>query len=356
MPLDPATGQYHADPMWRRYQQPPNGIDPSAVLAGLKGMLPQRSPEPVGPPPAAPTAPAPFSMAPELGAPNIPQAESETVSNDDPLTGTRLGWDAPGGKLTGVLEGLQAAGGDDGTKLFGLQNKLKDEFERNLSKGNTPGVFSSGTTPADLSQVNRDIAENPQEQYKAQKLDEAQRQYEARMGGFSGPQQQAQYGRSMEAARTASPVQVAGIQGKSALDVQKAKDEGYESFFDKLAMMGPQAPGTTLQGPGGVRYSSAPTSPGAATVGEKSLEQLTAELNRFEHPAVTDLAMHLTPETERLQHVQDLKTRIAAIQGRTGGRPQGAAPNAAQRYTAPGTRDRINGIPATWNGHQWIED
>lgn len=39
---DPRTGQYHADPKWQRYQQPPQPLSniPRNVLAGLKGLFP----------------------------------------------------------------------------------------------------------------------------------------------------------------------------------------------------------------------------------------------------------------------------------------------------------------------------
>lgn len=302
------------------------------ALNKLKGIIPQSAPpEPAGPPPPSPGVPpwaaptgshAPGEVDPHVGMPNIPYLDdSPAVTNDDPNANIRMQLGAIDPKTTpSVLHGLQAAGMDDVSKTMALQDKLRDDTAMNLSKAKGAGsTFMTGATPEHMRQLDSDLA--PLDQYRAQKQDFADKQYQAGLGGFKSPQDAAAFARMLETKKVTSPSDVAGIQAEGNLKVQEARDKGYEGFFDKLMGMNAAGmpPGLTLRGPGGVGITSAPVSPGASAAAEKSIEQLNKELTALQNPSVFNYANPDMYTGQRDAMIKAKKAELAAAQARATG-------------------------------------
>lgn len=339
-------------------------LDDSAQLNpnGVRQTAPQTRQDgpdaPIAWPPA-PSAPKGFGPPPEPGTPNV-AAGGDVVANDDahPL----LHMD----NTPQVLEGLRAAQGpSDMSKLYGLQTKLHDEIEGNLAKARGAGsAYMTGATPVDVQTLDRDLAESPVTQYQGQKRMAADQQFQAGQQGFGSPQQAAQFGRGLETAKANSPAEVAKINAQGNLDVQNAREKGSDSFFDRLMQMRGAGidPGTVIRGPGGMQFSTAAVSPGAASNAEKSVEQLTKELNALENPSRL-LGIPLQDPTRDTQAlITSKRAELAAALARATGRPVPAqtAPSPAPAPSAggrpAGTRGTVNGVPAIWDGQGWLPE
>lgn len=372
MPYD-AQGKYHADPMWQRYQQPP--ASPLDALRSIRSTLqgdsaklnpngyhqkaPQTAQVATGEPiqwPAAPGAPDSFGPPQEPGMPNLGDPSAGTVANEDPNAGMRAQLNQIDPKTApGVLEGLRAAGPDDTTKLFGLQNKLRDEIAGNLAKAQGAGsTFTTGATPVDLQRMNDDIAESPVTQYQNQTR-------EAENNRFQFGQPAAQFGRAMEQQKANSPVDVARIGAQGQIDVQREREKGSDSFLERMIQMNAAGlnPGTTIKGPGGSQFSTAPISAQASAAAEKSVVQLTKELNALEHPSMFGPIPMENPFGDKASQIAAKKAEIANAMARERGLPPPVASQAAPTSAvarAPGTKGVVNGIPAVWDGNGWLPE
>lgn len=345
-PRNPQPGVYYDQPIrGRSVDAPPRDysnepFDPlgaaKGALAKLKGLMPQRAPappEPAGPPPMAPDAPAWTKQVNQPGTPNVPYLDdSDTVTNDDPNQNIRMQLAGIDPKTTpSVLQGLRSAGGMDESKLMVLNDKLRDDEALNLSNGYSqasllPGDranygFSTGANPEHIRQLSSDLA--PLDQYRGQKLDYAQKQYEAGLGGFKSPQEAAAFGQSLEARKATAPTDVAKIQAQGNVDVQKLKDAGYEDFFIKMmtANAAGMPPGLSIRGPNGIGLTAAPVSPGASAAAGKSVEQLTKELFALENPTRVGPVPMVNPWQDTQRLIAAKRAEIAAAQARVTGQP-----------------------------------
>lgn len=269
--------------------------------------------------PNAPGAPEGFGSPQEPGAPNLGDPSAGTVVNEDPNAGMRAQLGAIDPKTApGVLEGLRAAGPSDTTKLFVLQDKLRDEIAGNLSKAQGAGsTLMTGATPVDLQRLNQDIAESPVTQYQNQSREAANNQFQ-----FGQPA--AQFGRAMEQQKVNSPADVARIGAAGNLAVQNAREAGSDSFLERMMSLnasGLNAPGTIIRGPNGTQFSTSPVAPQAAGVEAKSVAKLTEELRRLEEPSMFNRLNLDNYDGTRERMIASKKADIAAAMARERGLP-----------------------------------
>lgn len=312
------------------------------ILGGLKNLVgssPTELPDTPLTPPQSPPIPAGFQARP-VGDPNIPSFDPSSTQVGDGIEGGAR----PSG-ITGdmknapqVLEGLRSAGGinDPSTKLFGIQSKLRDEIAGNLAKAHGAGrTFMTGATSQDLSDIDRDLAENPVSQYQGQKLETQHRQYEAGMGGFKSPQEAAMFGRNLETQRVGSPLEVAKQQGVNSINTVQEQNKGAQNKFELLQDLlsrGAIAPGSQFSLGSGVSMRSGQALPGSA--GRPLADELTKKIkarNDLNNPGAWDWlqnqgasfgvpGMHSTQERGA-----NMDNEIRTLQGQLGGQGQNPA-------------------------------
>lgn len=291
--------------------------------------------------PNAPGAPEGFGSLQVPGAPNLGDPSAGTVVNEDPNAGMRAQLGAIDPKTApGVLEGLRAAGPSDTTKLFGLQDKLRDEIAGNLSKAQGAGsTFMTGATPVDLQRLNQDIAESPVTQYQNQSREAENNQFQFNQPG-------AQFGRAMEQQKVNSPADVARIGAAGNLAVQNAREAGSDSFLERMMSLNAAGlnPGTTVRGPGGTQFSTAPVSAQASAAAEKSVVQLTKELSALEHPSMFGPIPMTNPFGDVATQIAAKKAEIAAAMARERGLPPPAQAPSASTGVSPEIAQQLQSV------------
>lgn len=307
---DPAAGQYHADPMWSRYQQPPQPIStiPGAALSRLQKLMQPSSPE-LPPYPAAPELPMgePASTRPvpdnvDMRADDIigrSQSESVAAVGAPALKG--LQDQSPVMPKPTPAEGLAAIGGMQSNTplgLLGLQEQRRSELD-------DPRFYDNPRVAGLKASLDTDIAANPitQQRPEVEAINRANQG--ALMAGFHGgagqnpAQEAAEAGRQFETAKMRVPLDVANISGaadvakqqeanKGALAVTEAKGAQAQNFLDMLnqaRMSGADVKGISMPGGGSVSYQTpAAVPPGLlhdVTLTRAALEKAKGAINLF---------------------------------------------------------------------------
>jgi hypothetical protein len=110
---------------------------------------------------------------------------------------------------------------DPSAALLALQNQRKTELERNIPLGGM-----SPAAPADLSDVQSDIAKNPLTQQRAGIDQYLAAKQKANLQGFAEPAEQAAFGQQLEKQKISSPLDVEKLKGMLGLQTEQERIRG----------------------------------------------------------------------------------------------------------------------------------
>lgn len=330
--IDPQTGAYHADPMWRRYDPRFNSQAPADPSVGL----PTSPPSPRLDLPAGPSLPD-YTSVPGNGidyssdttTSTYPASSSSSTrsysSLDNPIVSMAALQNLK--KLQNPLYSsdaippgadgsfVQSDSTDPNTQLAALQDQRQREMARNLSMvdpghqaagmpvGTVAGKFSTGATPADLQDVTTDIMKNPLTSQGMDITAQKDARSKALLQGFLGGQDirgvDTTTGRpgaptnsyesaitdppevqAAKVARVAATLPLQEIQATQAgqLAVEQAKEKNAGAMNQLLMDFLSKNPNANIKGPNGVSISQpSPASRVAPGSGKATMEQLVAE-------------------------------------------------------------------------------
>lgn len=268
--IDPRTGAYHADPMWRRYdpslqqpQQPLSDVAKSA-LDKLKGLL--SSGEPKQQPTLSPTVNDQVTLTPPTsppldinpGAQPIPpppsyqngQVLGDAFSRPQGISVSGAAPSTPTNAISTLLSG-SGRHANDPIQLAGLQESRLDEMRHNL--GNRGDGFGTGANDADLASLTQHVTENPYTELGRR----AEEERRAAIEKMQIPLHQAEITGKYD-------VQRQEMVNQGALSTQKLKNQGAEDSYNNLLGMlhgGQIAPGTRIGMPGGASFTQGHEAP-----------------------------------------------------------------------------------------------
>jgi hypothetical protein len=110
---------------------------------------------------------------------------------------------------------------DPSAALLALQDQRKTELERNIPLGGM-----SPAAPADLSDVQSDIAKNPLTQQRAGIDQYLAAKQKANLQGFAEPAEQAAFGQQLEKQKISSPLDVEKLKGMLGLQTEQERTRG----------------------------------------------------------------------------------------------------------------------------------
>src|SRR3990167_8082603 len=289
---DQTTRQWHADPLWRRYD-PDSQPMPRGVLESLRGLFrpkpqdielvesptPPPAPQLTQNPPYQPRVPnyLPIQDDPERTAPEQSDSAVNALQRytPDPSEGNAI--------RTGL-------GANNPLELTALREQRQEELERSIAQG---GEFGGpGRQQAYLGDLSQEMAADPYtgvaERGRVGAIQGLVEQ--AQLGGFDSPQAMAQYGRQQEERKIGMPAEQAKVGGaydvqqqqeasRGALAVQESKGAQAENFMEMMnraRMSGADVSRMSIPGVGAVTMTPQQRLPHAIT------NRLTTAQMRFD--------------------------------------------------------------------------